>query len=144
MFIRKEVGRVSTSIWMDLPPLYFGFILLCNGNRIETDMKMLLENRDHSSFKAAYKDAKAFRYIFLGQKYISSLIELILKCFCGWKKFECFICSYFVGLKLWTASFEGVIFYNMTEIFIKEIVSERKSEKPENPAYVGGGMKELQ
>ena len=130
MFIRKEVGRVSTSIWMDLPPLYFGFILLCNGNRIETDMKMLLENRDHSSFKAAYKDAKAFRYLFLGQKYISSLSELI--------------CSYFVGLKLWTASFEGVIFYNMTEIFIKEIVSERKSEKPENPAYVGGGMKELQ
>ena len=32
----------------------------------------------------------------------------------------------------------------MTEFFIKEKVSERKSEKPENPAYVGGGMKELQ
>ena len=85
MFIRKEVGRVSTSIWMDLPPLYFGFILLCNGNRIETDMKMLLENQSHSSFKAAYKDAKGFRYLFLGKKYKSSLIELILECICGRK-----------------------------------------------------------
>ena len=70
---------------MDPPPLYFGFILLCNGNRIETDMKMLLENRDHSSFKAAYKDAKAFRYLFLGKKYKSRLIELILECICGRK-----------------------------------------------------------
>ena len=69
---QKDVGRVSASIWMDPPPLYFGFILLCNGNRIETDMKMLLENRDHSSFKAAYKDAKAFRYLFWGKKYKSS------------------------------------------------------------------------